>query len=133
MSNSMFSGFDNLLDSKLHNLFIPLCVELPKSDVETLKKAVIEHVGEVEKALRYNEFLDLPTARKIAGILIQLLDDYSNLSHRERKLVVGATNYFVRSQDDQPDLTSLLGFDDDIKVLNYVLERIGRSELRVNH
>lgn len=37
----------------------------------------------------------------------------------------------IEANDVDPDTGSLLGFDDDVIVLNFVLDKIGRSDLRV--
>jgi hypothetical protein len=46
-------------------------------------------------------------------------------------LIVGASRYFIRNHDVQDDTKSLLGFDDDTAVLNYVLVELGHGEMRI--
>ena len=81
--------------------------------------------------MRRNEFIDITLAENIAQTLRQLLRELAIYPENKRRLIVGAARYFMRSQDAQADLESILGFDDDAAVLNYVLKEIGRSDLKV--
>ena len=94
-------------------------------------KDIKEHVNRLEAALSYNEFLDIGAARKIAGVLDNLFSNYEDFPSEHRSLIVGAARYFIQDLDVDPDSTSVLGLDDDVQVLNYVLDQIGRSDLRV--
>ncbi|MFQ5434135.1 MAG: hypothetical protein ACE5FD_04595, partial [Anaerolineae bacterium] len=78
------------------------------------------------------EFLDIDTAKRLAAVLITLLDEYSTFSPSHRALIIGAVRYFLQDRDAEPDTTSLLGFDDDTIVLNHVLAAIGLSERKVD-
>ena len=54
-----------------------------------------------------------------------LLENYEQFSVPQRRLIIGAVYYFAMSEDGSPDSTLATGFDDDIKVMNYVLEELG--------
>jgi hypothetical protein len=41
-------------------------------------------------------------------------------------------DYFVMRDDGEDDLHSPIGFDDDARVVNAVLDALGRSDLRVD-
>jgi len=101
-------------------------------DLAELKSNVQAHLIKLESALAYNEFLDVKTARKVAKVFEILLSNYAGYSQREKSLVFGATQYFVHDLDEQPDTQSILGLDDDVQVLNYILDEIGRSDLKVD-
>ena len=49
----------------------------------------------------------------------------------QRRLILGATRYFISSSDHRPDTQDAMGLDDDLLVLNYVVTAIGRPELVV--
>jgi uncharacterized membrane protein YkvA (DUF1232 family) len=100
-------------------------------EVAHLRGKVFQHVAELEEVLKTNEFIDIVSARKIAKILDMLFKEFDNFTNNEKKWIVGAARYFIRSDDVQPDTRSILGLDDDIGVMNFVLEIIGRSELRL--
>jgi len=123
--------FNNLLDPKLERHFTPLCTEVPVTDIERLRREVAAHLQIIRQALTVNEFLDWPTAQRIAEVVLRLLDEYDQHLDGQRALIVGATRYFVRDHDVEPDLASLLGFDDDVIVLNHVLDSIGHSDWRI--
>jgi len=122
---------DNGLEPKFDSHFRPLCEVLPDGELTALTVAIADHVEEIKQALRYNEFLDVTTAEKLASVLLQLLGEYFLFDDEEKRLVAGAARYFVHPLDADPDTGSVLGLDDDTAVLNYVLERIGRPELKV--
>lgn len=122
---------DSSLPPDLERIFAPLCADLDAGQVQDLATQVRAYPGEIRQALAYNEFLDIESAEKIAAVLGELLSDYPALSPEGRQLVTGAGRYFIRGQDAHADLGSLLGFDDDVSVLNYVLTQIGWPERSV--
>jgi uncharacterized membrane protein YkvA (DUF1232 family) len=123
--------FGPQLEPHLDRVFAPLCAILSQVDVSDLQRAVTQHVGAIRTAMSRNEFLDIDTAERIAGVLIGLLKNHHRYEVAQRPLIVGAARYFIEANDVDPDTGSLLGFDDDVIVLNFVLDRIGRSDLRV--
>jgi uncharacterized membrane protein YkvA (DUF1232 family) len=125
------SLFGTQLEPHLDRVFAPLCATLPQREVSDLQHAVTQHVGAIRTAMSRNEFLDIDTAERIAGVLIGLLKNHDRYEAAQRSLIVGAARYFIEANDADPDTGSLLGFDDDVIVLNFVLDRIGRSDLRV--
>ena len=119
------------LDPGLDAHFRPLCGLLSNEELTQLSIAIVDHVEEIRRALRHNEFLDIETAERLASTLQLLLGEYFLFSENDKKLVAGAARYFVNSLDADPDTGSVLGLDDDTAVLNFVVEAIGRPELKV--
>lgn len=99
-------------------------------DIEQLKHQVQAHLSKLESALAYNEFLDIKTAKHVVGVINELLDQFEEFDDKAKAHIFGAVQYFVQDRDMQSD-TTVLGLDDDVLVLNYVLDEIGRSELKV--
>jgi hypothetical protein len=126
-----FPLFPNLLDPKLASVFDPLCEEVSPNQIIDLQKQIAVHIGNIKDALQQNEFIDLDLAEHIASILVQILKELASYPENKRRLIIGASRYFIQSHDAQADLASVLGFDDDATVLNYVLMEIGRSDLKV--
>lgn len=85
----------------------------------------------VEAAAGQNEFLDLPLARAIAVALEQALDHVDPSDERALHALHVAVRYFEEDDDDEPDLESVLGFEDDAQVANVVLRFIGREDLLI--
>lgn len=123
--------FPDFLDQHLQKVFLPLCEEVTEEQLIELSSQITTHLQKVKEALQHNEFIDLSLATQIATVLIQLLKEISKYPNTKRGLITGAVRYFTRGQDVQADFTSILGFDDDAAVLNYVLTEIGRSDLKV--
>ena len=121
----------NGLAPDIAHVFWPLCAPLSAQDAVALKAAVAEHTDRVRLALQRNEFLDLAAAEALAQGLTALLDLYPGCAPAHQALIVGATRYFVRQDDAEGDLVSVLGFDDDATVFNYVAGAVGRPDLKV--
>lgn len=123
--------FEERFEYRVDRVFAPLCATIPPDQIPELQKQVRGHVDRVRRSLERNEFLDVATAERIAEILAQLLDTYESYPTDHQALIAGAARYFVQSQDAEPDTASLLGFDDDVTVLNHVLEQIGLGEQKL--
>ena len=123
--------FEPQLEPHLDRVFAPLCVALPQREVSKLQRAVDQHLNAIRAAMAHNEFPDIDLAERIASVLLRLLGNYQQSADGQRPLIIGAARYFVEAHDAEPDTRSLLGFDDDVTVLNFVLDRIGRSDLRI--
>lgn len=124
--------FDRSLEPRLERVFNPLCAVLSENQARALIGEIQSHLHVIRSTLARNEFLDVALAEQIALALQTVLRDYAKHSQTHRAFIVGAARYFVLSHDAEEDLRSLLGFDDDATVLNFVLDAIGRPELKVN-
>jgi hypothetical protein len=119
------------LAPEIERVFRPLCLPLAAPEAAALPAAIDEHLHAVRQARQRNEFLDLAAAEALAEGLKAFLDLYPDCSPAHRALIVGAARYFARSDDAEGDLISVLGFDDDKTVFNYVAGAIGRPDLKV--
>ncbi len=70
-------------------------------------------------------------AEAIGSSLTRLLTDGTNFNAEQRSLIRGAVEYFLLADDASGDLDDVFGFDDDARVLNSMLERIGKTEYRI--
>jgi len=125
------SLFSHMLDPEVDRRFALLCDVVDGLALPGLIEDIQQHVLNVHKALEFNEFLDVGMAEKIAALLKKLLGEINKYPESKKKMIIGAVRYFVKSNDAQADLTSLLGFDDDVAVLNYVLVELGHADLRL--
>lgn len=75
--------------------------------------------------------LDLETALAVADGLLAAIERASSLTDCERLLLGGGVEYFLLIDDEQPDLATPDGFDDDRLMANAVFAAIGLPELRV--
>lgn len=123
--------FDSSLPPKIASGFEAMCEECPPEAINQLQEEIQTHVHNLELALSANEFLDIDTAKRIANVLAILIKDYDRHTPQHRAWITGAARYFIHDLDVEPDTLSVLGLDDDVKVLNYVLAQIGRADLFV--
>ena len=130
-SNSQQGFWKSNLDPRLESYFQPLCTSISDDERVSLIGSIAEHVEEIKQALQHNEFLDIDLAGRLANTLLLLLGDLDNYSDHRRNLIAGAARYFIHPRDADPDTGSVLGLDDDVTVLNYVLDAVGKPELKV--
>ena len=125
------SLFPDHLPPLLAKAFDDLCDPLPQTELGKFQDEIQLPLQNTQLALSRNEFLDIETAQNIASILIRLFENYNSFSPKHQSLIVGAARYFIQDKDIEPDTGSVLGFDDDIMVLNYVLDVLQLPELKM--
>jgi hypothetical protein len=91
-----------------------------------LAQAVSDHLHRVRAAASTNPFVDLATAERVAAAWLEQLVGYDSLADEQRVWISAGCRYFAECQDGEADLESIVGFDDDLEVLDHVLARIGR-------
>jgi uncharacterized membrane protein YkvA (DUF1232 family) len=96
-----------------------------------LKQQIQKYLKEIEKETLQNEFINLPLAKKIAGVCLLLLDAYDQYNEEEKKFINATINYFLHSHDEEEDLYSPLGFDDDAEILNECLRLLKKEDLTI--
>ncbi|MGG6432742.1 hypothetical protein ACPF7I_01860 [Anoxybacillus sp. D401a] len=96
-----------------------------------LKQQIQKYLKEIEKETLQNEFINLPLAKKIASVCLLLLDVYDQYNEEEKKFINATINYFLHSHDDEEDLYSPLGFDDDAEILNECLRLLKKEDLTI--
>ena len=98
---------------------------------EELLVAIEKYNQKIELAARNRQDLDINLAHTISQICLNLLDEcWENATDIERRLINMVCCYFLEEEDDEEgDLDSVFGFDDDAQVLNIALESIGREDL----
>lgn len=120
---------EELLNPDEQRQFRQLCLPTSPDELAQLAGVVelhIEHIREHE-----GENADVETAEAIAKSLLALLSADGTFDDNERALIRGAVEYFLLADDASGDLEDVLGFDDDARVVNSVVDRINRPEFRV--
>lgn len=120
---------DALLHPNEQSKFRKLC--LPTSSVELTELAGVVEMHVVRVKEMGDHRTDIETAERIAAALTELLNGTSGFADDERALLRGAVEYFLMTDDADGDLEDVLGFDDDARVLNSVLDRLDRGDLKV--
>lgn len=119
------------LDPKTMHMYQSLCEVLPREQILELKQQAAHYFTQVQANLKQNEFIDIATAQQLTETVQSLLDAYETFTDSQKSAVVGAARYFIKDDDAEHDTDSILGLDDDVAVLNYVLDLVGRPEQKI--
>ena len=104
----------------------------PSIGHDDLLDAVADYLDEISLAAARDGFVDAKLGETVAEVCLELLADLgSGTSDKDNRLVQVAVRYFVVEDDADGDLTSVVGFDDDARVLNAILRLLGREELLI--
>ncbi|MBP2366707.1 GmrSD restriction endonuclease domain-containing protein [Pseudonocardia parietis] len=91
-----------------------------------LARRLAQHLRVVRAAATENEFVDLPLAEQLHTRLGEALDRWPEYDAEQRGVLTQAVSYLVRTDDEENDLRSPVGFDDDAEVVEVALRRISR-------
>lgn len=131
-TTSLLPQTRSLLSAETEKILLAQSQLLSPDELNGLRTDVIRYGDQIRAALRTNEFIDIKLVERITECLTFHLDLYAEFLPEQQKLIVGAARYFIQQNDAEPDTMSVLGFDDDVEVLNYVLEKIGHAQFKVN-
>ncbi len=120
---------EDLLNPDEQRRFRRLCIETSPEELGELGAVIELHVEQV--AANAGPATDVDTARLIGRSLCRLLGSGADFDADQRAQIRGAIEYFVMTDDASSDLDDVLGFDDDARVLNAMLSRIGHQTYAV--
>lgn len=120
---------ENLLNPDEQRQFRRLCLETSSEELVELASVIDLHVEQVEA--NAGPATDIDTARLIGDSLGRLLRSGLDFGDDQRAQIRGAVEYFVMTEDASSDLEDVLGFDDDARVVNAMLGRIGHPEFAI--
>jgi hypothetical protein len=115
---------------------IPLCravddlFQEPLEPPDVLRRQVAAHLARIRDVAAHEPMVDLARAEAVARACHALLDAWAGLPLDHQRWVQAACRYFVRADDEEDDLASIIGFDDDTEVLDHALDQIGRADLK---
>ncbi|MCB9676094.1 MAG: hypothetical protein H6737_13320 [Alphaproteobacteria bacterium] len=101
----------------------------PPEPRDALRARVEAHVAAARKASQEGAPVDVRRAERIAEVCNTLLAGMESLSSSDQSLVKAACLYFADADDDEDDFQSMVGLEDDVQVLHYVLAQLGRDDL----
>lgn len=102
----------------------------PVVGFDSLRAEVDDYVDTVRQVGLMVEMLDVDAVMKLVEVVRALLAMEPTLEAEEQRLVQLAAHYLVREEDDE-EVTGVLGFDDDIQIINAVCRVVGREDLVV--
>ena len=120
---------EELLNPDEQQQFRALCLPTSAEELGQLGGVVEMHMEQIRAHDGPNA--DVETAEAIATSLCSLLGAGLDFGDDQRALIRGAVEYFLLADDASGDLDDVFGFDDDARVLNSVLDRIGQPQYRV--
>lgn len=82
------------------------------------------HLDRVREAARDNEFVDIAEAERLHAQLRSALGAWDDLDGEQRQILSEAVTYLVRTDDEEDDVQSPIGFEDDTEVVAAALRRI---------
>ncbi len=107
-------------------------LDQPRVSADDLLASLEKYTLRIDVEARRRGDLDVNLAEEILRVYRDLLTHaWPALQPEQRRIVTAGCSYYLDRGDRQGDLDSVFGFDDDARILNQVLEVIGRSDLRV--
>ncbi|MGB5759621.1 MAG: hypothetical protein WBM50_22090 [Acidimicrobiales bacterium] len=110
--------------------FRRLCLATSPEELGQLTTVIDMHLDHIRRDA--GPTTDVETAEMIGDALGRLLRSEIDFDAEARAQIRGAVEYFLLTDDAAGDLEDVLGFDDDARVVNTVLNRIGHSEFAVD-
>ena len=95
-------------------------------DHQPLRETMRTHLEHVRAAARDNEFVDAAEAIRLHMLLAEALESWEHLDADQREVLADAIHYLVRTDDEEDDLRSPIGFEDDAEVVEAALDKIRR-------
>jgi hypothetical protein len=107
--------------------------EEPLLPLEELIEQLLEYREEIMAEISASvEFVDDELVQALTSRSIELLErianNYDEEAHRHAQASV---RYLMEDYDDDEDLGSVVGFDDDMEIFNAVVVELGHSDLRI--
>ncbi|MCP4308682.1 MAG: hypothetical protein GY926_24750 [bacterium] len=109
--------------------FLDLCEARSVDDLLADRSRVTAHLRVIAAAVESGAALEGDLAEPIAATLVTILDDAAEYSFVQRRVLAGAVEYFLQTDDTDPDFGSDHGLVDDARVVAAVCEALGRSDL----
>lgn len=119
---------EELLNPEEQQRFRKLCLDTSPEELTQLPEVVEMHLEQIRDNQGANT--DVETAEAIGSALLGLLAHTPavDFTAEARSLIRGAVEYFLLADDAAGDLDEVLGFDDDARVVNSMLQRIGHTD-----
>lgn len=122
-------NLDDLLHPDEQRQFRRLCIATSAEELSQLGEVVGMHLDHIQT--NAGSATDVETAEMIAASLLKLIESNSEFDEEARAQIRGAVEYFLLTDDAAGDMDDALGFDDDVRVVNAMLRRIGQQEFLV--
>lgn len=105
-----------------------LADEVLECSILELQQRSREHVEQAGLAQARNSYVNASFAKAIADLVDAIVRDWDTWHPDAQYWLRGAIQYFVFSDDGEPDFASVIGFEDDAEVLNACLRLVNRHD-----
>ena len=106
--------------------------DMPLTSKSALEVRIIQYADDIERAATKRGDLDVHLADCISRSCMTLLnEEWDRSEDFGKRLIQAACHYFVESDDEDGDLDSVYGFDDDAELVNEILELLNRQDLTI--
>ncbi len=92
----------------------------------------VEHVADARRAGEDDPLVNVALAEALGGTIQRLVNAWDTLQDDTEYWLRGAIRYFCHTDDEEPDFSSPLGFEDDTEVLNACLRLAGLDDWCIN-
>lgn len=104
-------------------------LQQPERTRDELRRDVVAYITMVKQVGQMVKLLDLSMAEKLCDVALSLLDRLrEDAPPPSLRLVQAAIQYLVLEEEDE-EITGVLGFDDDVQVMNAVCRVVGQTAL----
>jgi len=106
--------------------------KMPLAPKRELIGLINDYADEIERVANRRGDLDINLADCIARCCLTLVNEqWDGEGDHRKRLIQAACYYYVERDDEDSDLQSVYGFDDDADLLNVILEHLDRPDLAI--
>jgi len=110
------------------DMFRSLCKTLSKDEAELLAEQLHDAYARMLAQSGSSPHMNVRRLEEVYSVASYLMEHYPSFSKDQQALIVGGVRYFALDDDLVSDAAFFTGFDDDAKILNYVLAQIGVND-----
>ncbi|EDL62313.1 hypothetical protein [Gimesia maris] len=130
--NKQLGMFPSGLSHEQYDRLASLIDQVSGLAVDELLVSARQHLVLTQKVHAQNAIVNLRLATAIVEVIEQVIKDWDTLPANVQNWLSGAFCYFFHSDDDEPDFSSPIGFEDDAEVLNACLRFARLDDLCLN-
>ena len=109
------------LNPKEFEILQKLSNEYAKTPLIELTNRTKKYTKELEEIAKTNGLLNLKLAQRINDTILKVEKLWTELALDSQYWLKGAIAYYFLTEDEEDDISSAIGFDDDAEVLNACL------------
>ena len=132
MNSEKGSRPERLLEALSDTLRQPVSdfYNMPLAPKRELIALINDYADEIANVAKRRGDLDVNLADCIARCCLTLLNEqWDGEGDHRKRLIQSACYYYIENDDEDGDLESVYGFDDDAELLNVILEHLDRPDL----